>query len=109
MAIRRRQRSKAIEFFRKAECSVIAAGFAWEISWQKQRLATVFSECDLLREAAWVILCSGFRETVVRKCFDYVSLCFCDWESATSISENRTACITRNHKSLRRRPLTRRW
>ncbi|MBI4922090.1 MAG: hypothetical protein HY834_10095 [Devosia nanyangense] len=51
------------------------------------------TETSLLREHAWVTLNSGFRETVVRRRFDYISLCFCDWESAASISEAGDACV----------------
>lgn len=85
--------TKAVELYRKAEREVRAAGFAWEIDWQRSRDFGTFSEPDLLRETAWVILCTGFRESVVRKRFDYISLCFCDWESAQEISHNRAVCI----------------
>lgn len=44
-----------------------------------------FSESDLLGELAWVILCSGFRERVVRRIFGKISLCFFDWASAATI------------------------
>jgi hypothetical protein len=39
-----------------------------------------------------VILCSGFREQIVRKTFDWISLCFCDWESAREIVVNAARC-----------------
>ncbi len=87
------RKSKAIDLYRRAEHSVQAAGFAWEIEWQRERCLKPFSERDLLRESAWVILCSGFREATVRKVFDYISLCFCDWESSIEIARNRSACI----------------
>jgi len=51
-----------------------------------------FSETDFLRESAWVILCGGFKESVVRKIFNYISLCFCDWESAAAIVANEDLC-----------------
>lgn len=63
-----------------------------EIRWQQSRKASDFTETELLREAAWVILCSGFRETIVRQKFDYISLCFCDWESAALIMSAPGAC-----------------
>jgi len=88
-----RRKSKAADLYRTAEHNVQASGFAWEIEWQRERCRKPFSERDLLRESAWVILCSGFRESTVRNLFDYVSLCFCDWESADEIARNRTACI----------------
>ncbi len=106
MARPRKNKAKAADLFRMAEQEVLAAGFGWEIAWQKTRSFSAFSERDLLREAAWVILCSGFREATVRKCFDYISLCFCDWESAHEIARNRDRCIVtasagfRNNKKL---------
>lgn len=51
------------------------------------------SESDFLREAAWVILNSGFRESTVRKHWSFISLCYFDWESADLIREDPTACI----------------
>lgn len=86
--------SSFIEFYFFAKSEVENAGYSWEIEWQKEKLNSNFSESDLLRETAWVILCSGFRETAVSKVFDYISLCFCDWESAKTISENREVCVT---------------
>jgi hypothetical protein len=87
------KRTKAVELFRDAEDAILAAGFGWEAQWQRRRAVDGLTESDFLREAAWVVLCSGFRETVVRKVFDYVSLCFCDWESAREITAHRRACI----------------
>ena len=87
------RKSKAVDLYRMAEHNVQAAGFAWEIEWQRERCLRPFSERDLLRESAWVILCSGFREATVRKVFDYISLCFCDWESSDEIARNRSACV----------------
>jgi hypothetical protein len=89
-----RRKSKAVDLYCRAEQKVRAAGFAWEIEWQRERCQKPFSERDLLRESAWVILCSGFREATVRKVFDYISLCFCDWESSREIVHHRSACVT---------------
>lgn len=50
------------------------------------------TESLFLRELAWVILSSGFKEKVVRKIFPHISLCFCDWETAEEISRNRNVC-----------------
>ena len=72
--------------------NVIDSGFEREIEWQSLRSPDDFSESDLLREIAWVILCSGFNEAVIRKKFSYISLCFCDWESAEEIFLNSENC-----------------
>jgi len=71
---------------------VINFGYSDEIEWQKGIDFERFTETDLLREGAWVILCSGFREEYVRRAFDKVSLCFCDWESAKVIDQNSSLC-----------------
>jgi len=77
-----------------------------QVEWQRAIQFDGFDETDLLREAAWVILCSGFREAIVRRIFDYISLCFCDWESALLIAENSAACrssamaLFRNERKL---------
>jgi len=69
-------------------------GFEWERTWQRGADPLVFNESDLLREAAWVILSSGFREAIVRRLFGHISLCFCDWESAREITHRKTECIS---------------
>jgi len=81
-----------IRFYRTAKERLLSAGFATEINWQLEREFGAFTETDLLRESAWVILCSGFREAVVRRCFDLISLCFCDWESAADICNAAALC-----------------
>jgi len=97
----RRKKQQLLNFYQHAAASIVDAGYAWEVDWQRSRIAQPFTEHDLLREAAWVILCSGFREAAVRKSFDYVSLCFCDWESAFEITENRRQCIETAFPSFR--------
>ena len=65
-----------------------------------------FCETDFLREGAWVILCTGFRERVVRKIFGNLSICFCNWSSASSIMEYKDICrqtaldVFRNEKKI---------
>jgi len=81
-----------VRFYRTAKERLLSTGFATEIAWQLQQEFSAFTETDLLREAAWVILCSGFRESIVRRCFDFVSLCFCDWESAAKICDSAEHC-----------------
>lgn len=76
----------------QARTVILSRGFAEEIEWQASRAAGDFTESDLLRETAWVILCSGFRESVVRRIFNYISLCFCDWDSAACIVEHAPTC-----------------
>lgn len=85
----------AMRFFSKACSYVEQAGLSGEVAWQREADFTEFTESELLREHAWVALCSGFRESAVRRVFDHVSLCFCDWESAEAIvSAGEICCAT---------------
>lgn len=85
----------AMEFFSEAKDYVESAGLASEVNWQRNTNFEDFTESELLREHAWVALCSGFKESVVRKIFDHMSLCFCDWESAAAIaSAGDVCCLT---------------
>src|SRR5258708_4466441 len=81
-----------LKFFEVAYRYVESAGLLTEVEWQRSRRFHEFSESDLLREAAWVILCTGFRETIVRRVFNHVSLSFCDWESSATIIASASAC-----------------
>jgi hypothetical protein len=83
---------RTFEFYRIAKNYVLTHGYEAEVAWQKSLVFASFSESDLLREASWVILCSGFREAVVRRSFDFISLCFCDWESAATICKYAEHC-----------------
>jgi hypothetical protein len=84
---------QAIEsFYRTAKETVATARFGLESDWQRRVLGQRFLEQDLLREAAWVVLCSGFSERVVRRRFDAISLCFCDWLSAEYIVTRGDRC-----------------
>ncbi len=81
-----------ISFYRMAKERLLAGNFAAEMTWQLGQDFGAFSETDLLRETAWVILCSGFKESVVRQRFGFISLCFCDWESAAEICASAAQC-----------------
>ncbi len=78
-----------------AKHDVIEAGWAWEIDWQASLKLDCVTEPVFLREAAWVILCAGMRETVVRRRFAQVSDAFLRWCSARSIVQARHACRRR--------------
>lgn len=83
---------RALDAYTHAKAYVAAAGFRKEVEWQRSRQFRDFYESELLCEAAWVILCSGFRELTVRRVFGNISLCFCDWESAQCILEHARPC-----------------
>jgi hypothetical protein len=96
----------AYQIFRQACEYISRAGLHAEVTRQREVSFDDFTESELLCEAAWVIMCSGFREATVRRIFGSLSLCFCDWESAALISADRKACkssalrIFRHEKKL---------
>lgn len=64
-----------------------------ELNWQESLRPEDVTEADFLREAAWVIMCCGFRESTVRRLFGSVSICFWDWHSAQDIVVRRDRCV----------------
>jgi hypothetical protein len=76
-----------------AKRSVLAAGFGWEIVWQRTRPTVSLTETALLRESAWVILSAGMRETVIRSKFPALSDCFLQWRSAGDIACSSRSCF----------------
>lgn len=76
--------------FREAKTLAISLGHEADLNPSSSDIQ--FTESDLLREGAWVILCSGFRERLVRQIFHNLSICFCNWISAKSIVEHRSVC-----------------
>lgn len=81
-----------VRAYLRAKEYVIRAGFAHEIDWQDDLSFDHTSETDFLREGAWVILCSGMRESVIRGKFERVSQAFEDWKSADSIVKREGEC-----------------
>ena len=84
--------TEALRIFSEASRYIQSAGLERELQLHRELNIEVFTESDLLREAAWVILCSGFRESVVQRLFGHISLCFCDWESAREIVNAAAGC-----------------
>lgn len=64
---------------------IIQAGYSWELDWQQRRSFESLTESDFLKETAWVILSSGFREKTLRRLFPKISDAFFNWESANRI------------------------
>jgi hypothetical protein len=90
----------ALQLYDAATSYMHGAGLEAEVAWQRRACPQKLSESVLLRETAWVILCSGFREAVVRQVFDYISLCYCDWESAAAISSAGDVCTNAAHAAF---------
>lgn len=51
------------------------------------------TEQEFLREFAWVVLCAGMAEFVVRRKFPAISGAFLEWESARRITDRSEECI----------------
>lgn len=81
-------------FYEVAKAHVIACGYEKECRYYGSLSLTDITEQRFLSEYAWVVLNSGFRESIVRKKFDYLSLCFFDWTSAELISSSGDQCIS---------------
>ena len=71
---------------------VIQAGFEDEIDWQEEVSLDDVDEHTFLRECAWVVLSAGFREAILRRCFQDISKAFLEWESANLIIRQRDLC-----------------
>jgi hypothetical protein len=82
----------ALLLYKRAREFVSVSGFDAEVEWQQGLASGTFDESQLLREAAWVILCTGYKESILRRKFGFISLCFCDWESASEILMCETEC-----------------
>jgi len=83
-----------------AKARVTEAGHGPEVAWQHECSLLPVTETRFLREAAWVVLCSGFREAVVRKHFSAVSEAFHNWEGAKAIADDTAGCFARGCKAF---------
>lgn len=87
--------SELFELFTRATQFVVDCGFEDEIEWQRDRCLENLTESEFLSEAAWVVLSSGMRETVIRSRFLAISEAFHYWEDADAISQDADVCRDR--------------
>jgi hypothetical protein len=87
--------SSVAEIYSQIKSEVIHRGYGREITWQSERDFSDSTEADFLRESAWVILSSGFRETVAGRLFPRISESFMYWRCARSIVNNLDDCVKR--------------
>jgi hypothetical protein len=80
------------ELYLTAKEYVIDSGFASEIDWQEEASLEKLNESTFLRESAWVVLSTGFREVILRQRFNDISRAFLHWTSADLILAKRHAC-----------------
>jgi len=86
---------KMLYYYMEAKWEIIEQGFHPEIDWQEEIIFEEVTETDFIREAAWVILSSGMRETVIRGKFEKISKAFFNWASAEIIHHNSSDCRKR--------------
>jgi hypothetical protein len=82
-------------FYLQAKSMLVKLGYGSEIDYHDRLNFDSFSETDFLREAGWVVLSSGMRETVVRSKFGAVSAAFLNWRSSKDIVAEGRNCISR--------------
>ena len=89
----------AVDFYRRAKKRVAELGFEDEAELEEKAALTNFdTERGFLREYAWVVLCSGFRWSVVTRIFPDIVRAFGGFESAGWIAENYVECIAQGLK-----------
>ncbi len=77
-----------------AKRQVIASGFEDEITWQETASLQSVTPTTFVREAAWVVLCAGMREAVVRERFEQLGSAFESWDPGR-IADNAGCCRRR--------------
>lgn len=75
-----------------AKEQIIEAGYWEEVDWQEEASLDRLDESTFLRESAWVVLSSGFRESILRRRYNLISSAFLDWVSAEKIILHRDSC-----------------
>lgn len=83
-----------------AKKEILAKGYEAEVTWQESVSLRSVTPQVFLREAAWVILCSGMKEAVVRAKFVQMEDAFAFW-IPSEIAENRERCRRKALKLFR--------
>lgn len=74
-----------------AKESVINAGYAAEIDWQDDLAFERITADEFLRQASWVIIAAGMRDSVVRRIFPLLSKAFSGWTDIRQICRRKTS------------------
>ena len=93
--------SNLIAQYVEAKEIVINEGYADELDWQLEVDLKNNTESDFLREAAWVVLSSGMRESIVRSKFADISSAFLNFESSEKIIEQVEQCKKNAYKCFK--------
>lgn len=88
--------AKAVDLYRKAVKRIDELGFGNEADQEEASARmNLVSEVSFLYEYAWVVLCSGFRWSVVENIFPSIGEAFEHFHSARWIVRNADLCVTR--------------
>ena len=82
-----------VSFYVQAKRAVMDAGFGEEILAQESACLQTLTESSLLRETAWVILCSGMAERTIRKKFPALTEAFLHFISSETIAARSGECF----------------
>lgn len=79
-----------VRAYLSAKREVIERGFDGEIAWQARMDARDVTCQSFVRESAWVILCAGMREAVIRSRFAELAYVFHDFDPASMVQKAST-------------------
>jgi hypothetical protein len=83
---------------------VLQEGFGHELDWYEQRATSTIDAKTFLSETAWVILNSGFRESVVRRHFPHISTAFDGFRCAERILGDSARMVRAGCRVLANKP-----
>lgn len=82
--------TELVRSYLTAKREVVGDGFAYEIAWQAAAGSANLSAEEFVREAAWVVLSSGMRESVVRGLFGRLASEMYDFDLAAMSANQST-------------------
>ncbi|MEY8850034.1 hypothetical protein AB9K26_14535 [Psychroserpens sp. XS_ASV72] len=83
-----------------AKILILNRGYSREIDWQDNLDIDFICESTFLREAAWVILSSGMKESVIQKIFPSISASFFNWKNTKKIISQKNHCLESAKKNF---------
>lgn len=86
--------------YQMARDIVTGSGYAGEIEWQDSLDFEAMDARSFLREHAYVVLCSGFRQSIVEKYWPDVARLFGDWRSQAYVVADADAIVTAARKHI---------
>jgi len=102
--VRRGAFDRGIAAYFVARTRLISEGYSVELDWYERRASSEIDEAIFLSETAWVILNSGFRESVVRRLFARIAQAFGGFRSVDRIIDDARGMVNSGCKVLAHRP-----